>query len=182
MIYTVELNYSDNSTKLAWGEWYEAYLQQLVSLDGLDTAQRFQAICKSSQFWEFLAVYTVSSLDVYDTVAYHSIGGGGNASKAFHHAISRRRNVYAGVTRMPAVPGTARLLLCENMPHGFDLPGISFVPLILGTGNRQAGATKIDGQPKKRAIAVAKADTVDHLGLTAIDGLAVYAPITRYYN
>ena len=46
MIYTVELNYSDPATTKEWNAWYETYLRQLVSLDGLDTAQRFQAVEK----------------------------------------------------------------------------------------------------------------------------------------
>lgn len=181
MIYTVELNYSDPSTAEDWSAWYETYLQQLVSLEGLDTAQRFQAVAKDAQFWEYLAIYTVPNLDVYDTEAYRSIGGGGNASKAFHHAISRRRNVYDGVARMPAVPESHRVLLCEDARFGIDLPGVLFIPLAAGAGNQQAGATKIDGTPERRSIAVTDMATVDRLNLTALEGLAVYAPITKYY-
>ena len=181
MIYTVELNYSDPSTTTEWCSWYETYLRQLISLEGLDTAQRFQAVNKDTQFWEYLAVYTVPNLDVYDTEAYLSIGGGGNASKAFHHAISRRRNIYHGIVRMPEVPETHRVLLCETTLAGIDLPGVIFAPLWAGAGNQQAGATKIDGTPERRAIAVADAVTVESLELGQIDGLAVYAPITKYY-
>ena len=50
MIYTVELNYSDPSTADEWSAWYETYLRQLVSLDGLDTAQRFRAQSPDTQF------------------------------------------------------------------------------------------------------------------------------------
>ncbi len=181
MIYTVELNYSDASTTTEWNSWYETYLRQLVSLDGLDTAQRFQAVEKGAQFWEHLALYTVPNLDVYDTDAYRAIGGGGNASKAFHHAISRSRNVYDGVARMPDVPETHRVLLCEDAAQGIDLPGILFVPLTAGAGNQQAGATKIDEQPERRAIALVDATSVNRQNLTAIEGLAVYRPITGYY-
>ena len=126
MIYTVELNYSDLATAPKWSAWYETYLQRLISLEGLDTAQRFQALDKNAHFWEYLAIYTVPNLEVYETEAYRSIGGGGNASRAFHHAISRRRNVYDGVARMPNVPETHRVLLCEDVPTGFDLPGVLF--------------------------------------------------------
>ena len=181
MIYTVELNYSDPATTKEWNAWYETYLRQLVSLDGLDTAQRFQAVEKGTQFWEYLALYTVPNLDVYDTDAYRAIGGGGNASKAFHHSISRRRNVYDGVSRMPDVPETHRVLLCEDAAQEIDLPGILFVPLTAGAGNQQAGATKIDGQPERRAIALVDEVLVHQQNLTAIEGLSVYRPITTYY-
>lgn len=181
MIYTVELNYSDLSTVSQWNAWYETYLQRLISLEGLDTAQRFQAMDKNAHFWEYLAIYTVPNLNVYETKAYRMIGGGGNASKNFHHAISRRRNVYSGVARMPNVPETHRVLLCEDSPNGINLPGVIFAPLWACAGNQQAGATKIDGTPERRAIAVADAGTVDQLELARIKGLSVYAPITKHY-
>jgi hypothetical protein len=182
MIYTVELNYSDPSKADEWSAWYETYLRQLVSLDGLDTAQRFRAESPDTQFWEYLAIYTVPNLDVYETEAYRAIGGGGNASKAFHHAISRRRNVYNGVARMPEVTDDTRVLFCEDAADGINLPGVLFVPLRAGAGNQQAGATKIDGKPEQRSIALTDAATADRLGAAEIDGLAVYAPITRYYS
>jgi hypothetical protein len=182
MIYTVELNYSDASTADAWSAWYETYLVQLVSLDGLDTAQRFRAIRKDAQFWEYLAIYTVPNLDVYETQAYRDIGGGGMASKAFHHAITRRRNVYRGVERMAAVSDDARVLLWEAPPENFDLPDCLFLPLEAGAGNQQAGATKLDGTPERRAIAIADAATVERYDFAAVDGLAVYAPITKRYG
>ena len=97
LIYTVELNFSDASKTDEWNAWYETYLKQLVSLDGLETAQRFRAKAGSEPTWDYLALCTVPNLDVYESVAYRKIGGGGNASQAFHHAISRQCNVYNGV-------------------------------------------------------------------------------------
>lgn len=181
MIYTVELNFTDPATA-DWHTWYETYLKQLVTLPGLSTAQRFRAVTKDARRWEYLALYSLASLDVYDSDAYRAIGGGGNASKAFHHAITRRRNVYRGIERMPEVTGEARVLLCEDAPHGIDLPDILFTPLETASGPRQAGATRLDGEPARRAIAITDATTVERLDLAAIDGLAVYAPITGRYT
>ncbi|MEC8163949.1 MAG: hypothetical protein VX079_05235 [Pseudomonadota bacterium] len=64
----------------------------------------------SEPTWEYLALYTVPNLDVYESEAYQEIGGGGNASKALHHAISRRRNLFNGVERMAAVSNEAQVL------------------------------------------------------------------------
>jgi hypothetical protein len=182
MIYTVELNYSDPTTADNWSVWYETYLRQLVFLDGLDTAQRFRAQSPDTQFWEYLAIYTVPNLDVYETKAYRAIDGGGNASKTFHHATSRRRDVYDGVARMPEVTNNTCVLFCEDVADGIDLPGVLFVPLRAGAGNQQADATKIDGKPEQRSIALTDAATADRIGAASIEGLAVYAPITRYYS
>lgn len=182
MIYSVELNFSDLDREEEWHAWYESYLKKLVSLEGLNTAQRFRAVSPESVTWRFLALYSLDSLDVYETNAYRNIGGGGNASVAYHGAITRRRNVYEGIARMPEISNSGRILYCENAPYGFDLPNTLFTPLVAASGPRQAGATSLDGQPMRRAIAVSDAKTVDALNLTAMEGLAVYAPITKRHE
>lgn len=181
MIYTVELNFSDAAREDEWNAWYETYLQQLVSLPGLSTAQRFRALTPGAQRWHYLALYSIASLDVFDSEAYRSIGGGGNASARFRAAIHRRRNVYAGIERVPAVTEAGRVLLCEDAPHGFDLADCLFVPLQAATSRRQAGATELDGEPARRAIAVLDAQRVERLNLTATAGLAIYVPLTKRY-
>lgn len=182
MIYSVELNFSDPSRETEWHAWYETYLLKLVSLDGLNTAQRFQAVAPEMVTWRFLAIYSLDSLDVYDTDAYRNIGGGGNASAAYRDAITRRRNVYEGIARMPVVGDNGRILYTEDAPSGFDIPNTLFTPLSAASGPRQAGATSLDGQPTRRAIAVSDAETVEAHNLTAMDGLAVYAPITKRHE
>jgi hypothetical protein len=182
MIYTVELNFSDPARADEWNAWYETYLVQLVSLPGLNTAQRFRAVVPGEQHWEYLAVYSLESLDVYTTDAYRNIGGGGNASLQFKGVISWRRNVYAGIERFPEVTAGRRVLLCEDAPCGFDLGDVLFLPLEAAAGRQKAGASELDGEPARRAIAVTDAAIVDRLDLTAIDGLAVYAPVTKRYS
>ena len=176
MIYTVELNYSDPATTKEWNAWYETYLRQLVSLDGLDTAQRFQAAEKGTQFWEYLALYTVPNLDVYDTDACRAISGGA--------AMPAKRSTMRSPAAAMSMMGSPECRRCP-VPIGYccviDLPGILFVPLKAGAGDQQAGATKIDGQPERRAIALVDEVLVHQQNLTAIEGLSVYRPITTYY-
>jgi hypothetical protein len=167
MLYTVELNFNDPEREIEWNAWYETYLAALLTLPGLDTAQRFRALTPGAQHWEYLALYTIASLDLYESKAYLNIGGGGNASASFRQAISRRRNVYTGIERMPPVTKTGRVLLCEN------------APLEAASGPRQAGASAFDGEPVRRALALTDAANVDRLALCDIDGLAVYAPISE---
>lgn len=181
MMYTVELNFADPSRADEWNAWYETYLRKLITLPGLSTAQRFRAVEKSAQKWEYLALYSIASLDVYQTDAYRAIGGGGQASLHYKGLITRRRNVYAGVDRMPEVAGDGRVVLCEDAPYGVDLPNLLFVPLQAASGRQKAGLTELDGTPERRAIAVTDAAAVARLGLVGRKGLAVYAPImTRY--
>lgn len=181
MIYTVELNFSDPARADEWNAWYETYLAQLVSLPGLSTAQRFRAVTPGAQPWDYLALYSLASLDVFESDAYRQIGGGGNASARFKDAIRRRRNVYMGIERLPAVTDSGRILLCEDAPNGFDLDDCLFVSLEAAAGRRQAGATELDGDPTRRAMAIIGAETANSHRMRATEGLAVYAPITKRY-
>lgn len=181
MIYTVELNFSDPAREEEWHAWYETYLVQLVSLPGLSTAQRFRALAPGAQPWAYLALYSVASLDVFESEAYRNIGGGGTASGRFKEAIRRRRNVYTGIERVPAVTDAGCVVLCNDTRHGCDLADCLFLPLKSAAGRRQAGATELDGEPSQRAIAVITVETVDRLKLKATEGLAVYTPITKRY-
>jgi len=181
VIYSVELNFSDPEREDEWHAWYESYLAQLVSLPGLSTAQRFRAVRPGVQSWEYLALYSVASLDVFTSQAYQHMGGGGHASARFRDAIGRRRNVYAGIEQFPAVTNAGRVLLSEDMSYGFDLANCLFLPLVSATGRRQAGATELDGEPTQRAIAVIGTEDANALNPNATEGLAIYAPITRRY-
>ena len=181
MIYTVELNFSDPTREEEWNAWYETYLAQLVALPGLSTAQRFRAVTPGAQPWDYLALYSIESLEMFESEAYRNMGGGGNASARFKDAIRRRRNVYAGIEQLPAVTDSGRILLCEEAPHGFDLDNCLFVPLTSATARRQAGATELDGEPARRALALIDEKHVDAHKLRATEGLAVYAPITKRY-
>lgn len=182
MIYTVELNFSDPAREEEWNAWYETYLAQLVSLPGLLTAQRFRAVTLGTQPWDYLALYSITSLEVFESDAYRDIGGGGNASVRFKDAIRRRRNVYMGIDRLPAVTDSGRVLLCEDEAHGFDLDNCLFVPLESAAERRPAGASELDGEPRQRAMALIGAETVSLHNLRAMEGLAVYTAITKRYT
>src|SRR5262249_42421321 len=104
-----------------------------------------------------------------------------SAIARFTEAIRRRRNVYAGIQRVPEVTEAGCVVLGDDMRHTWHLADCLFVPLQAAAGRRQAGATELDGEPSRRALAVIAAATVDRLNLTVTEGLAVYTPITKRY-
>jgi hypothetical protein len=73
------------------------------------------------------------------------------------------------------------VVLCDEMRHTWHLADCLFVPLQAAAGRRQAGATALDGEPSRRALAVIAAETVDRLNLRVTERLAVYTPITTRY-
>ena len=97
-------------------------------------------------------------------------------------AIRRRRNVYAGIERVPEVTDAGCVVLCEDMrvTHGI-WPIVCSCPCRRRRGGPRAGATELDGQPSRRALAVIVTETVDRLNLMVTEGLAVYTPITKRY-
>lgn len=113
MIYMVDHVYGDAATEPAWHDWYAGYLQKLVSVPGIDTAQRFRALDCSPP--RYLAMYSVASEDVYESDAYRKIGGGGSQSARFHHAYRLwTRNLFEGASRAPIVREGQRVLVFDR--------------------------------------------------------------------
>lgn len=113
MIYMVDHVYGDPATEAAWHEWYAGYLQKLVAVPGIDSAQRFRALDCSPP--RYLAMYSVASPDVYESEAYRKMGGGGSQSARFHHAYrSWTRNLFDGAARAPIVRDGQRVLVFDR--------------------------------------------------------------------
>src|SRR3954467_8843142 len=113
MIYMVDHVYADPATEQAWHEWYAGYLQKLISVPGIHTAQRFKAIgCTPPRY---LAMYSIESEAVYSSAAYKNMGGGGSQSARFHPAYRLwTRNLFDGASRAPAVEDGQRVLVFDR--------------------------------------------------------------------
>ena len=83
---------------------------------------------------------------------------------------------------MPAISNKSRVLLWEGEPDNFGLPDCLPVTLTTGAGHQQAGATKLDGTPELRAMAIADAAAVERYDFVSVEGLTVYTPITQRYG
>jgi hypothetical protein len=113
VIYMVDHVYNDPATEPAWHEWYAGYLQRLLSVPGLDSAQRFKAVRHAPS--RYLAMYSIESEAVYASEAYRNIGGGGSQSARFHHAYEIwTRNLFEGADRAPVVGPTQKLLVWDR--------------------------------------------------------------------
>jgi hypothetical protein len=113
VIYIVDHVFNDPASEPAWHAWYESYLQRLLSVPGIDSAQRFKAISHAPP--RYLAMYSVESEAVYASEPYRSIGGGGSQSARFHHAYDVwTRNLFDGAQRAPALGRTQNLLVWDR--------------------------------------------------------------------
>src|SRR4051812_46794547 len=112
MIYMVDHVYGDPATEPAWHAWYAGYLRKLVSVPGIDTAQRFRALDCSPH--RYLAMYSVASANVYESDAYRNMGGGGSQSARFHDAYALwTRNLFDGAARAPLLDAGRRMIVWD---------------------------------------------------------------------
>ena len=167
MIYMVDHVYMDPATEPAWHDWYAGYLRKLVSVPGIDTAQRFRALgCAPPRY---LAMYSVASADIYESDAYRNMGGGGSQSVRFHSAYQLwTRNLFAGASRAPAVRDGQRLLVFDR-DHRDD------------SGPLAARATWLEAvglhmTTKYRAFLVLDADEI--ISTASIPESYLYEPLT----
>ena len=121
MIYMVDHVFTEPALEQAWHEWYAGYLQKLISVPGIYTAQRFKAIgCVPSRY---LAMYSIESADVYTSEAYKNIGGGGSQSASFHHAYQLwTRNLFEGALRAPVVRDGQRVFVFDSEERDGNRP------------------------------------------------------------
>jgi hypothetical protein len=186
MIYMIEIDYGDPASEAEWNAWYEAYLRDLVTVPGIDTAQRFRG--ENAAARKHLAVYTVASLSVYSDPRYAAVGGGGRASSRWKAHISRRRNLYHGLAWAPEVRDSHRLVVTETSPKELGLADILFVPLeILSmrakaaeAGSALAGQALFDDDPPRRFVAVAAARLVAKAELASRPDVAIYRPSSSW--
>jgi hypothetical protein len=114
MIYCVELAFSEPAREAEWSAWYSEHLGILLSVPGFSTAQRFvsTAPCRAP----YLAAYSVASGDVFESAPYKQRGGRGAPGSWVPLMINWDRNLFDGLTDMPAVRLDQYLAVVDMAP------------------------------------------------------------------
>jgi hypothetical protein len=181
MIYMIEIDYADPASEPEWSAWYDTYLKQLVTVPGIETAQRLWSDSPGAR--RHLAIYTLESPAVYESAEYRAVGGGGNASAKWRSHIRRRRNLFDGLARVPEVSADGVLLMTEADPAALDVPDMLFVQLDTADmaaaqkreGSLLAQQVPFDSTPR-RFIALARSAAVAAGGLDGRADIAIYRP------
>lgn len=121
MIYCVELAFSEPAREAEWNAWYSTHLDALLSVPGFSTAQRFVSIapCRAP----YLAAYSVTSGAVFESAPYRQRGGRGSPGVWAQLMINWDRNLFDGLTQMPAVTPDQLLAVADGVPAGMtELP------------------------------------------------------------
>lgn len=125
MIYMVEHTFSMPQLEDEWNTWYAGNLHVLLSVPGIESAQRFRI--PDAEPPRYMAMYTVAGPEVFETDAYRSAGGGGANSMRFRPAYQIWvRNVFAGIDAAPEVK-QGQCLLSVDADHPYaDSSGIAW--------------------------------------------------------
>jgi len=123
MIYMVQHTFSLPELEDEWNTWYFAYLDMLLSLPGFHSAQRFRV--PASKPPRYMAMYTVSGPEVFESAAYRDAGGGGTHSVRFRPAYQAWvRNLFADIEKAPQVQTGQCLVSVDASDASADLPGV----------------------------------------------------------
>jgi hypothetical protein len=160
MIFISQSGITDNSRNPDWDGWYLEHLRIMATVPGVSSAQRFKTDTPGSP--PSLAIYSVTSADVFQDPYYLSVRGMGE----WLALIDRRhykRNLFSGLDRAPEVADNAVMLVADRgRPEG-AIAGIAFTWL---------KCEAIDFSTPYRGLAVTRANTLPALD----DSIAVYRP------
>jgi hypothetical protein len=164
MIYMVEHTFSMPELEDEWNTWYAGNLHVLLSVPGIESAQRFRI--PNAEPPRFMAMYTIAGPEVFETAAYRSAGGGGANSVRFRPAYRVWiRNVFAGIDVAPEVEQGQCLLSIDAEQEGIDPSGVAC---------QWGRSVALHRTTPVRGLAVVSAATAQRL--LAIPGLTVYEP------
>lgn len=166
MIFMSQSGLTDPDREGAWDVWYLEHLRLMVTVDDVESAQRFKT--STPGYSPSLAMYSMQSADVFQDPYYLSIRGLGE----FLPIIDKRhyrRNLFAGLDIAPAVAVDEAMLIWDaEVPQ--EKQGVDFVWL---------QAVAVDKSTPYRGIAVVAAQRADAL---SIGGIACYRPVTRVFH
>ena len=160
MIFISQSGLTDNSRAAEWDAWYLEHLRIMATVPGVSSAQRFKTDTPGSS--PSLAIYSVTSADVFKDPYYLSVRGMGE----WLALIDRRyykRNLFSGLEHAPLVADTFCMLVADRVRPEGAIAGIAFTWL---------KCEAIDFSTPYRGLAVTCANTLPALD----DSVAVYRP------
>ncbi len=146
-----------------WDQWYLAHLELMLTVQDIDSAQRFKLIEGDNS--PSLAIYTIASPEVFQDEYYLSIRGMGEWLALIDRRYYRR-NLFAGLDVAPEVSEADVLLVADRDQSEPGLGGIEWTWL---------ESVGLDCSPRYRGLAcVALAEAALMSGI----GVAHYRPVT----
>jgi hypothetical protein len=163
MLFMSQSGLTDAQRQAEWEQWYLAHLRAMLTVNSIDSAQRFTLIQGDNA--PSLALYTIATPEVFQDPTYLRIRGMGE----WLPLIDRRhyrRNLFAGLDTAPDVPAADVLLVADREQPEPALAGIAWAWL---------EAVALDRSPRYRGVAVVSHTDALHAHGA---GVASYRPVT----
>jgi hypothetical protein len=161
MIFMSQSGLLDPAREREWGAWYVEHLRVMVTVPGIDSAQRFTTASPGHS--PSLAMYSVTSAGAFTDPYYQRVRGMGEWLPLIDTRYYRR-NLFAGLDAAPGVPDDAMLVVVDRAAPG-ELPGVTLTWL---------EAVGLDRSTPYRGIAVVRRATAEAL---AGHDVGVYRPM-----
>lgn len=168
MIFMSQSGLSDAARENDWDRWYLEHLDIMVSVPGVGSAQRFKTASRGHP--PSLAMYSMSSANVFQDPYYLSVRGMGEWSSLIDRQYYRR-NLFDGLECAPMVTEDQVLLVADR-----DAPA----PGLAGAPWNWLECVGIDRSTPYRGVAVV--DRAFAQALETASGIAIYAPATACHR
>jgi len=142
MIFMSQSGITDPERQAEWHRWYRGHLQVMLTVNGIDSAQRFTLM--HGEYAPSLAIYTVASPAIFQDAYYLRIRGMGEWLPLIDRRYYRR-TLFAGLNAAPDVPDADVLLVADRAQPGSTPGEIAWTWL---------EAVALDRSPPYRGIAV----------------------------
>lgn len=130
MIFMSQSGITDPAKHAAWSEWYVEHLRIMQTVDGIDSAVRFQT---TAQNWPpSLAMYSIRSAEVFQDPYYLKIRGMGPWAALIEKRYYQR-NLFEAASPTttalvaPSVPTDSALVVTNQMQPSLDIEGVEFL-------------------------------------------------------
>lgn len=170
MLYMVEMDLPDRSRIADWHAWYNGHIGKLLTVDGYDGGQRFEAVTPTES--PFLAIHDVCGPELFTSKGYTTTGGPSGTGEWRTLMSNWHRNLYDGMATMPEV-GVSQLLAMVGDGAAVPPAYASQVQWVEGVG--------LDGSIPRRGVLVLAAGD-DGAVLKSVGGVTLYKPITRKFT
>lgn len=164
MIYLVECDFTDAAREAEWNEWYSPHLNDLLSIPGFSTAQRFRSLGDGAP--RYRALYAVGSPEIFTSPGYVGRSFGRFPERWRALITNWRRNLLDGLSVPPDVHDDECLVTVEPPAAvgPFDLH------VLEGVG--------LDKSIAKLGLGVVKRAEGEALAARKLKGVVISEPLT----
>jgi hypothetical protein len=167
MIFMSQSGLIDASRETDWDRWYLDHLAIMASVPGISSAQRFKTATAGEP--PSLAMYSVSSADVFRDPYYLSVRGMGEWLPLIDRRYYRR-NLFSGLDTAPEVSESELLLVADRGDPKEAGAGLTWTWL---------ECVGVDRSTPYRGIAVVSES--EAAKVAGADRIAIYRPVTSRY-